>query len=203
MVKVTIPGRLREEFRTVEAVLASDGATRRVDALVLAWVKYEKQLRRLFCFLVFQHPKMKRDQIDNVIEVLARNRKLYPETFIAGIDALGIATVAGLLGARHTDLAREMLRIKKYRNKLIHGQISGQKISSRELVRDVEWIIDWVSSLADGSQRVFGYDGLRRNTYSLAREASGIAGATYPFDSAAQLKAWLRTLNEAVVENRT
>lgn len=59
-----------------------------MDALILSWVKYEKQLRRLFCFLVFEHPKITEDQIDAIISVLAENKKLSPETFMWGIEAL-------------------------------------------------------------------------------------------------------------------
>ena len=115
MLKLTIPHLLREEFATVEALWHSTGKTRRVDALMLSWVKYEKQLRRLFCFFVFQHPKISADQIDAVITVLAENRNLYPETFIAGIEALGVTSVPSLLDSRHPELWRQITRIKKYR----------------------------------------------------------------------------------------
>lgn len=71
MRKLTIPARLSEEFSTVAALWNSSGTTRRVDALVLSWVKYEKQLRRLFCFLVFQHPNITDGKIDGIIAVLA------------------------------------------------------------------------------------------------------------------------------------
>jgi hypothetical protein len=194
MLKLTIPAALNEEFRTVEAVRLSGGETRRVDALILAWVKYEKQLRRLFSFLVFQHPNIGGSQIDKVIEVLAKNGQLYPETFIAGIKGLGVPSIEALLAPRDVELMREIARIKKYRNKLIHGQITGLKIPSRQLERDVAWIVDWVGCLAEGSQRAFGYDGLRRNTYRIAKDAPAIV-ATYPFETPAELEAWLPTLN--------
>ncbi len=61
MRKLVIPAQLKEEFATVETVWHSTGKTRRVDALMLSWVKYEKELRRLFCFFVFQHPKIDAD----------------------------------------------------------------------------------------------------------------------------------------------
>jgi hypothetical protein len=60
MLKLNIPETLRVEFSTVQALWDSEAETRRVDALILSWTKYEKQLRRLFCFLVFQHPKIDR-----------------------------------------------------------------------------------------------------------------------------------------------
>src|SRR5260370_42338688 len=130
MLKLAIPAQLQEEFATVETLWHSTGKTRRVDALMLSWVKYEKQLRRLFCFFVFQHPKITANQIDAVITVLAENRNLYPETFIAGIKALGVMSVPDLLGRSHGELWPQITRIKKYRNKLMHGQITGQNIKS-------------------------------------------------------------------------
>jgi hypothetical protein len=194
MLKLAIPAQLQEEFATVETLWHSTGKTRRVDALMLSWVKYEKQLRRLFCFFVFQHPEIDADKIDQVIAVLAENSQLYPETFIAGIKALGVTSIPDLLGSRHAKLWSEIARIKQYRNKLMHGQITGQNIKSPQLERDVLWIVEWVGCLATAADGTFGYDGLKRNTYSVARSTSKIAVGKYPFTTAAELKTWLSAL---------
>jgi hypothetical protein len=196
MLKLRIPQQLLEEFATVDTLWHSTAKTRRVDALMLSWVKYEKQLRRLFCFFVFQHPKIDAAKIDQVIAVLAENRNLYPETFIAGIEALGVTSVPDLLGLHYAKLWREMTRIKSYRNKLMHGQITGQGIKSPQLERDVLWIIEWVSCLAKEAEHAFGYDGLRRNTYSVARSTSKIPVGKYPFTTPAELKTWLSGLTK-------
>jgi hypothetical protein len=161
---------------------------------MLSWVKYEKQLRRLFCFLIFQHPKIGRDQIDSVIAVLAENSSLYPETFIAGIAELDVMSVEDLLGERFDELATEIARIKRYRNKLMHGQITGQNIKSAQLERDVLWIIDWAASLAAAAEREFGYDGFKRNTYRMARSTSKIVVGKYPFATVAECKVWISGL---------
>ncbi len=194
MLKLSIPPPLKQEFATVEALWYSTAETRGVDALVLSWVKYEKQLRRLFCFLVFQHPKISAETIDAIIAVLARNRKLYPRTFVAGINALGVASVADLLSPRYAELSREISRIKKYRDKLIHGQITGQGIETPQLERDVLWIVDWVACLAVAAENTFGYDGLKRNTYRIAKATSSIAVANYPFSTTTEFKNWLSKL---------
>jgi hypothetical protein len=185
-----------EEFSTVDTLWHSTGKTRRVDALMLSWVKYEKQLRRLFCFFVFQHPQIDAEKIDQVIAVLAENRNLYPETFIAGIEALGVTSVPHLLGSDYAKLWREITRIKSYRNKLMHGQITGQGIKSPQLERDVLWIIEWVGCLAAAAESTFGYDGLKRNTYSVARSTSKIPVSKYPFTTTAELKTWLSALTK-------
>jgi hypothetical protein len=99
---------LKQEFATVESLWHSNAETRRVDSLILSWVKYEKQLRRLFCFLVFQQESITEEIVDEVITILAQNQKLYPETFIAGIKELGVPSVAQLLGPRYEELQDEI-----------------------------------------------------------------------------------------------
>jgi hypothetical protein len=191
MLKLIIPPPLKQEFATVEALWHSTGETRRVDSLVLSWVKYEKQLRRLFCFLVYQHPNITEKNISVVIDILAQNRFLYPETFIRAIKALGVKSVPDLIGPRHAELAKEISRIKEYRNKLIHGQITGLGIQSIQLERAVKWIIEWVSCLARGAEAAFGYDGLKRNTFRAAKAATCIAAEDFPFSTPAEFRAWL------------
>ena len=194
MLKLTVPPALKQEFATVEALWHSVAETRRVDSLILSWVKYEKQLRRLFCFLVFQHPTIASAKIDSVIGVLAKNNKLYPETFIRGIAALGVTPVPALVGPEHQQLEIEIARIKKYRNKIMHGQATGLSIQSVQLERDVRYIIKWIEALAVGADTAFGYDGLRRNTFKAAKANSNIAVSAFPFNTEAAFGTWLRAI---------
>lgn len=192
MLKLTIPPALQQEFATVEALWHSSAETRRVDSLLLSWVKYEKQLRRLFCFLVYQHPKITANTINSVIAVLSQNKNLNPETFIRGITALKVKPVPVLVGQQHTQLAAEIQRIKKYRNKLVHGQATGQSIQSIQLERDVRHLIAWIEALASGADAEFGYDGLRRNTFREAKANPNIAVANFPFTTNANFATWLK-----------
>ena len=194
MLKLEIPAPLKVEFATVEALWHSTAKTKRVDALILSWVKYEKQLRRLFCFFVFRHSEIREENIDDVIAFLAENANLYPETFMAGIEALGEASVPDLLGSRYDRLWREISRIKKYRNKLMHGQITGKNIRSPQLERDVLWIVEWVASLATAGESAFGYDGLKRNTFSVARSGPKVARENYPFSTPDEFRECLSKL---------
>src|SRR5882672_338421 len=147
MRKLKIPPALEPEFCTIRAIWNTNGETRRIDALVLSWVKYEKQLRRLFSFFVFQHPNITVTTLDRVIAAFAENRNLYPETFISGIEALGVTPLPKLLGSEYTTLWPEILRIKAYRNKIMHGQLTGQGIKSPQIERDVVHIIDWIAAV--------------------------------------------------------
>lgn len=194
MLKLNIPPALQQEFATVEALWHSSAETKRVDSLLLSWVKYEKQLRRLFCFLVYQHPKITANTINSVIAVLAKNNDLYPETFIRGIAALGVKPVPALVGQQHAQLAADVQRIKKYRNKLMHGQATGQSIQSVQLERDVKHLIAWIEALASGADAEFGYDGLRRKTFREAKSNPNIAVANFPFTTNADFSTWLKRI---------
>lgn len=198
MRKLTIPEKLAEDFQTIEVVYHSSGSTRRVDALLLAWIKYEKQLRKLFCFFVYQHPNVTRANITEIMDAMATNRDLNPTTLEACILALGVTPVPMLVGNRHASLKKEIDRIKKYRNKLMHGQISGQSIRSAQLERDLIWIIDWMRSLADGADQAFGYDGLRRNTFFHAKQQSVVV-QNFPFNDGKTFDAWLKAQTRPMV----
>jgi len=194
MLKLEIPDRLKVEFATVEALWGSGAQTRRVDALLLSWVKYEKQLRRLFSFFVFQHPGFTEKNLEPVISAFAESPNLNPGTFMAGIERLGLRPVKDVLGPQHEALWAEMKQIRKTRNKLMHGQVTGKSIPSHQLEKDVKHIVSWVAALAEGSQVAYGYDGLRRNTYISAKSSAQIAVEKYPFTTPAELKKWLSEL---------
>jgi len=194
MRKLTIPDKLKTEFATIEALWHTSAETRRVDCLVLSWVKYEKQLRRLFSFFVFQHPKITAEKLDSVISAFADNRNLYPETFISGIKQLGVTPLPKIMGYTYKELWPEIKRIKKYRNKIMHGQHTGQNIQSAQLERDVLHIVNWISSLADSADATYGYDGLKRRTYVAAKSTSKLNVQNYPFSNPSELKKWLGTL---------
>lgn len=194
MRKLEIPPALKIEFATVEVIWHSTAETRRVDALLLSWVKYEKQLRRLFSFFIFQHPKITADKIDSVISAFAGNRNLCPETFISGISSLGVTPLPKLLGDIHTKLWPEITRIKKYRNKIMHGQHTGEGITSLQLEYDVILLVTWISSLAQAALHTYGYDGIKRKTYIAAKQSAKISVEKYPFSTPDELKTWLSTL---------
>lgn len=195
MLKVVFPDSLKAEFATIDALWRSNAETRRVDSLLLAWVKYEKQLRRLFCFLVYQHPRINSKHIDSLITVLAKNRKLYPETFTKAIGRLGVKSVPMLVGPEYRNLSAELQRIQRVRNKLMHGQITGLKIKSIQLERDVRSIVEWVSLLAAGAQTELGYDGLGRNTFKQAKSVVQQSVAKYPFSTVKEFGVWLRGIS--------
>ena len=202
MRNLEIPESLKIEFATIEALWKSDATTRRVDALLLSWIKYEKQLRRLFCFLVFQHPNIGQKEIDQMIAVIAANSQLFPETLVAGIQELGVKPVSDLLDTRWTALSTELARIKGYRNKLIHGQMTGLGLTSDRLEKDVIVMVDWIHSLGEAARSEYGYDGVGRNTYRHAKAGGAQIVRKYPFNTPEEFESWLKGLSKKVSTNR-
>lgn len=160
MRKLRIPESLKEEFETVEVIWQSNAKTRRVDALLLCWIKYEKQLRRLFSFLVFQHQKIDRGNIDGIIAAIANNGRLYPDTFMVAIGELSGKPLRSLLNDHCEKLLANIdERINIYRNKLIHGQMTGLGLSSAQIEKDVILLMDWIHSFGETAKKEYGYDG--------------------------------------------
>jgi hypothetical protein len=179
------------EMATVDALLASGATTRRTDALILAWVKMEKQLRRLFSYLVFQNPAFTKHDEEALVNVFVDHRGLYFHTFIKCLNDLGTVTVETLVGPQYTHYQEQIARIRVYRNKIMHGQITGQNLQSPQLEKDIQLLRDWIAALAVGAEEALGYDGIARNTFIKAKSVPAIAKITYPFTTVDRFRMWL------------
>lgn len=193
MTALIIPAALKDEFVTVEAIWELSASTRGLDALILTWVKYEKQTRKLFGYLVQQHFGPDTAAQAAVRATILANRQLNPKSHLAGIVSMAGNTEMDLIGAAHAQLAPEIERIHRLRNKLLHGQLTGQKLDAVRLEADVLYVIAWMSALADAGTREFGYNGLERNTKRLAALRPARI-ARYPFTSVADFETWLTNL---------
>jgi len=191
--ELLLPPALQEEFATVAAVWSSGGKTKGVDALLLSWVKYEKQFRHLFCFLVYQHPSL-RERIDRIDAFLVSRTDLYPETFIHCINEMGPKSVPDLLSPHYDKLWPEVGRIKGLRRKLMHGLTTGEGTGTDELRADVCCLLKWIAELATGARAALGYDGLERNTAFRARNVSKVLIAKYPFSTFQDFEIWVSKL---------
>jgi hypothetical protein len=183
---------LTEEMATVDAVLASGATTRRTDAFVLTWVKMEKQLRRLFSFIVYQHPAFAKRHENALVKVFVDHKRLGVDSFIKCINALGTKTVEDLVGQEYAYYRTEIERIKKYRNKILHGQITGENLQSPQLEKDINLLRKWIEDLAKAGLNAFGYDGIARNAFRKAKEFPAIAKIQYPFSTVDGFQKWLR-----------
>lgn len=180
------------EFATVDAVLASGATTRRTDALVLSWVKVEKQLRRLLSYLVYQNPAFSKNDEAAIVAVFVAHRGLYWESFIRCIDAHGPVTVRQLVGPDYDQCINGLERIRDYRNKILHGQITGQNLTSRQLEADIRFLRHWIERLAAAAHASLSYDGIGRNTFRKAKASAANAGGGYPFSTVQGFGKWLK-----------
>lgn len=158
---------------------------------MLSWVKVEKQLRRLFSYLVYQNPAFSKTDQAALVAVFVAHKRLYWESFIRCIDAHGPVTVKQLIGASYEEYIAGLSRVRDYRNKILHGQITGQNLTSRQLEADVTFLRGWIERLAAAAHARLGYDGIGRNTFHKAKVGESKVGAIYPFSTVAGFKKWL------------
>jgi hypothetical protein len=95
------------------------------------------------------------------------------------------------VGPSHDDLSKKLKEISKYRDKIMHGQVSGRDIKAEELRTDILTLIDWINLLGEGAHAAFGYDGLKRNTYKQAKKCVANVAAKYPFDKPVSMLQWI------------
>jgi hypothetical protein len=153
-----------EEFETVDLLVQSSAETRGVDAFALTLIKAERQIRKLFTYLVFQFPFLSVTDIASFRDTLAQNRNVYFNGFVRGIDALSPRSVEDLVGVEYPTLYAEIQQAIKYRNKIFHGQLTDQYLSRKDLLEIVTSIRKWCEGLARHAEAEFGYDGFARNS---------------------------------------
>lgn len=193
MAGIKLPKRLEKEFESVRILTESTARTRRVDALLLAWIKYEKQLNRLLYFLIFTHRSVKKSSLDSVISCLSTTR-YERQVCMHAIRILGGRRVKSLVSIDQRKYASQIEKISSLRNKFAHGSYSGQRVSSREIVRHLKVLLAWIDGLAQGADSVLGYDGLAPGPYRAAKKNRRDLALEYPFNNIKTCMAWISNL---------
>jgi hypothetical protein len=155
-----------QEFATVDVLLASSAETRGVDAFALALLKAERQIRRLFTFLVYQSPAFGPRDVPELRATLGSDRFVYFNGFIRGIDLLCQCSIESLVGNEYSRLRARLDECTEYRGKIFHGQLTDRYLTREELVALVVDIREWCDRLATGAGDEFGYDGFRRGSFT-------------------------------------
>lgn len=153
------------EFSTVRLLQNSSAETRGVDAFTLSVIKAERQMRKLITHLVFQYPCFSNDDIIALKEKLAENRRVYFNGMIVGFDAIYPVSVEHMIGDKYETLLSEISKATKHRNKIFHGQLTGQELSRQDLFFYVDRIMQWCELLSIAAQDKIGYDGFARNSF--------------------------------------
>jgi hypothetical protein len=155
----------KEEFATVELLMRSNFETRAVDSFAISLMKVERQIRKLFTFLIFQHENYQLGDGAKLREVLTKNKEMYFQNFIKGIDLICIKTVEQVYGDDYTNDFKLIKLVTLDRNKIFHGQVTSSILSREELTERVELMKKWCKTLANRFSKEIGYDGFGRNSY--------------------------------------
>ena len=154
-----------EEFQTVDMLINSTAETRGVDAFALTLIKAERQIRKLFTYLVFQFPSFNETDVSGLRSTLTQNRNVYFSGFVQGIDALYSRSVQDIIGQEYVTLLDELHRAIDYRNKIFHGQLTTARLSRGDLLQIVKSNRRWCEILAGEAMKEFGYDGFGRPSF--------------------------------------
>lgn len=154
--------------------MSSNAETLGVDAFALSIIKMERQLRRLFTFSIFQYPCFSDSSIRELKDALVAER-IYFEGFIRGFETIHPKSIADLIGADYARLHPVLAIIIRHRNKIFHGQLTGQDLSRPDLLRHVAALQDWCRLLGEGARRYMGYEGFD-NSFRKAADAAFVSG---------------------------
>jgi len=155
-----------EEFKSVDAVIASDVRTAGVDAFALSLLKVERQARRFVTFLVFQYPCFDRPDVPILRGALAASRSVYFEGFLRGFDAVYPTPIEAFIGAQYGHLRARLGEAEGHRNKLFHGQLTEESLSRAQLLEFVADMRRWCELLCDAGEREFGYAGFGSSSFT-------------------------------------
>ena len=156
-----------EEFETVDLILRSAARTKNVDAFCLTWIKFERQLRKLTAHILYQataFPESDRASKEALRAALLAKNNLKHDHFLGGIRRLTGLTMKDVLGDGYREMRRNLDQAYDFRNKIIHGQQTGQNLDEVRLAHIQERLRGWCTALAAEAIKRFGYDGFARNS---------------------------------------
>jgi hypothetical protein len=169
---------VRDEFKTVDIVLASGAETSGVDAFALSLIKAEKQARRLVTYLIYQHSWCGRATVPVLKGALEKSTSVYFAGILAGWNALYPRSIEQLVGTEYRRLRDRLTEATKHRDKIFHGQLTRHNLSTQALVALVNDIRAWCVALGSAAQAEVGYDGCGRNSFRKAQDSPALC-ATY------------------------
>ncbi len=175
------------EFKSIDLLLDSDCESRGVDAFCLSWIKLEKQLRKISANLIYQASDVKAADQGRIRAALYSHSGLSHTTFIGAIRHLTGAGVGDLIGARYDYLRKAVDASYRNRQKIFHGQQTGQSLTRDALISRVGDIREWCELLSAGATARFGYDGFSGSTSLFKTGRHDVVDAV---DKALKPKGW-------------
>ena len=158
------------EFATVELILNTPLETRAIDAFALSIIKSERQVRRIFSYLIYQHPNYGLEDSKTIRSILSKNKKMYFENFISGITHILDSEWKSKYGH---DFYNDLDKLKIYqqeRNKIFHGQNTVKYLSREELIKRVVFVKGWCTRIENVFEAEIGFNGFNRNSFQKATQ---------------------------------
>lgn len=164
-------------FAVVDQIrIDNESSTRGVDAFSLALIRSERQIRRIFTNLVFQASAFGRKDVNDLKNTLTSRRHLYFRHFMVAFEGLVGIPISDLV-ADYDRLSKQLEVAEGYRNKLFHGQLTGDSLTTDCLLSLEGDVRAWCYSLADNAHERFGYDGFSGGTSFIKNDRPKISDA--------------------------
>lgn len=151
------------EFQTVDYLLGSSYRSKTTDAFILAYVKFEKQMRRLVFYLLRRNGVSQK-----TLEAFSAQYRLEYGTLKGYFAMLHTGSFFDVLDAHIGMQTRRVLwrhvdGYRKERNKILHGLVTGKGLSATELRLRVDNLRIWCEEVGRVMKKEIGYDGLRQS----------------------------------------
>ncbi|MCY7345313.1 MAG: hypothetical protein LH614_03755 [Pyrinomonadaceae bacterium] len=184
---------VQREFETVDLLLKSESQTGRTDAFILSWVKVEKQIRKLFVYMVFQFLAFSPSNKNEIIKAFVPFRNLYFDNYISGFDAIYRTSFQQIVGGDYDELRPKLDEIrKKYRNKILHGQLTGHGLNAKQLSEQVEVMRKWITLIAEKLSSEIGYDGLESSAFRKFKEPTFSSSFQFQIGNVKELDTFIK-----------
>ncbi|NPT34232.1 hypothetical protein [Paraburkholderia xenovorans] len=112
------------EFAVADLIMKSHLPTSGVDAFALSIIKMERQMRKLFTYLVYQAQAFGPEHAEELKQVLGASRKAYFVGFERGINDLSRISIEEMVGQQYAELRPILSDALDVRNKVFHGQVT-------------------------------------------------------------------------------
>jgi len=158
------------EFEVIEYLLNSNNESRAIDSFSLSLLKIEKQIRKIFTHLIYQYECFKPSDNRKIINILSANKNIYFRHLIIGINLIYFKEIKDIYGVGYEVDYNSISNLKNFRNKIFHGQLTGQKLSRTELTGFVTIMKRWSKQIAESFQDEINYDGFERNSLKKSKK---------------------------------
>ena len=129
-----------------------------------------KQIRKIFTHLIYQYECFKPSDNKKIINILSANKNIYFRHLIIGINLIYFKEIKDIYGVGYEVDYNYICNLKNFRNKIFHGQLTGQELSRTELTEFVTIMKRWSKQIAESFQDEINYDGFERNSLKKSKK---------------------------------